>query len=438
MKKRPVFQLVLGLVLCGMAQAAVYTFDSASTDFFNEANWDDGSGGNPPANTINPGTSINADLVIDSDTVSNSSGRIDVGSGYSLTMTGGALSGTSGFYAGVVAMSGTSTVTEAFINGTQVSLRDSAGLTLTGAAAAINTTAGTPEVDFLSDEAQLHFTAKDVASVEGYLSRFTVNGEAAVQGVNLSITSDGGAGAIVQAIAVSDDVYTSNVSPDDLAEKVDPTAPLSWTVVNATSPTFDINIGTTSACNDVLVAQSTGSSMSYTPPAGRLDYATTYYWRPDVTDGGTEYPGTVWSFTTGGKATDPVPSDGQTGVELAGLVSWTGDATIASYDVYFAESGGSFEFVKNTLTPTVSKEDLAAAVGLDLLASNTTYQWRVDTRDSGGVLLATGETWTFTMETYTLTCQDKIQLGLKEPGDMDNNCEVNILDLVILAQQWLL
>lgn len=225
-------------------------------------------------------------------------------------------------------------------------------------------------------------------------------------------------------------------APVDGDDHIDPCAIMSWSVAGAADPTFEISIGTDSNCNDVLVDHSTGSDMHYTPSPGLLGYVATYYWRVDVHNDGSEYIGDVWSFTTGGKATDPMPESGQTNVEPAGNVSWAGDDTIASHNVYFAEISGSLELVGNYADTTVSMEALAASIGLDILDSNTTYKWRVDTYESEGSLIATGDLWTFTVKEYS--CQDLIQLGIKKPADMNNDCQVNMLDLAILAQQWTL
>jgi len=81
-------------------------------------------------------------------------------------------------------------------------------------------------------------------------------------------------------------------------EGVDLAGTLSWDVANATNPTFAVNLGTTEACDDILVGQNTGGAMEYTIPEGELDYGQSYYWRVDVTDNGTAYTGQVWHFTT--------------------------------------------------------------------------------------------------------------------------------------------
>ncbi|MCK5000379.1 MAG: hypothetical protein KAS23_12620, partial [Anaerohalosphaera sp.] len=114
-------------------------------------------------------------------------------------------------------------------------------------------------------------------------------------------------------------------------------------------------------------------------------------WRVDVTDGGTEYPGTVWHFTTGGKATDPVPASGGTADRSAGVLSWSGDALVSSYDVYFGLPG-DLQSVGNYTTTSVSFGDLATAAGQSVLAEGS-YQWAVDTKDGSGTLMVAGDTW---------------------------------------------
>jgi hypothetical protein len=225
----------------------------------------------------------------------------------------------------------------------------------------------------------------------------------------------------------------SNPTPEDQAVHIHPEAMMSWSVSDTTDPTFDINIGTTTACDEILSAYSTGSSTSYTPTGG---FNTTYYWRVDIHEGIDEYIGSVWSFSTGGKATDPVPSNGGTDVVPYGNVSWTGDDSIASYDVYFAEVPDSLTLVDNITDTFISKDVPAKSIGVDILGSNTTYQWRIDTRDSGGSLILSGDLWTFTVEDYN--CEDLIQLGIKAAGDMNNDCQVSMPDLLLLAEQWLL
>ncbi len=227
-----------------------------------------------------------------------------------------------------------------------------------------------------------------------------------------------------------------NPTPADNSNHIDPNAMITWGVAGATNPSFEISIGTDPNCDDVLVDHNTALDMNYTPSPGLLGLATKYYWRVDVHEDGNEFTGDVWSFTTGGKATNPVPTDGEPNVSPIADVSWTGDSMIASYDVYFAEVNDSLVFVDNYIDPNTTMENLAYAIGLQIVDGSTTYQWRVDTRNSGGSLIATGDVWIFT--TKELNCEDIIQLGYKKTADMNNDCQIDMADLAILAGQWML
>ncbi len=208
--------------------------------------------------------------------------------------------------------------------------------------------------------------------------------------------SEGGR-SLIDNVAVT--VATSeptavNPAPAHGAEHIDIAAAMAWNVQNATNPTFDINIGTDSNCNDIITAHSTGSTQSYTPSAGLLDYATQYFWQVDVTDGGTEYTGPVWSFTTGGKAFSPVPVSGGIADRSTGMLNWSGEAFIASYDVWFG-SPGNLQSVGSYTATSVSFTDLAAAIGRPFVSAGD-YQWRVDTRDGSGALMVSGDIWDVT------------------------------------------
>ncbi|MCK5174036.1 MAG: hypothetical protein KAR47_11645, partial [Planctomycetes bacterium] len=199
----------------------------------------------------------------------------------------------------------------------------------------------------------------------------------------------------VAATLAENDPVIFNPTPATDAQYIDPTVAMSWDAQNVTSPIFDINIGTDSACNDVLSSHSTASDPNYTPSAGLLNYITEYFWRVDVTDDSIEYTGTVWNFTTGGKATIPVPASGATADMSLDAFSFSGDALISSYDVWFGYRD-NLQFVGNSAATSVSLEDLAAALGQSVLAADG-YQWRVDTRDESGSLMVTGDIWYVTI-----------------------------------------
>ena len=178
---------------------------------------------------------------------------------------------------------------------------------------------------------------------------------------------------------------------------VNPTDTMQWELFNASDAAYSIHIGTDSDCSDVLAGHNTGSQASYTPPPGLLSYGTTYYWRVDIVHEEVHYPGEVWSFSTGGAASDPVPED-QT-VVPSGIyeIGWTGDDLVDSYNVYFGFEG-ALALAGNFTTPSVSFAELALALGLDVLPGGVTYQWRVDTLDASGEVMVTGPVWTMLLE----------------------------------------
>ena len=181
------------------------------------------------------------------------------------------------------------------------------------------------------------------------------------------------------------DKYASNPSPTDNTGQIPVTSGLAWQS-SAVSPEYTIYLSTDPSFPSGPAATGLANE-SYLP--GTLNAATTYYWKVDVDEDGTIFPGRVWNFTTEGKATDPVPGHNATGVFTGTSLSWTGDATIGSYDVYLAEDGQPLTYKINTTQTQYSQNELEEF---------TTYIWRVDTRDSGGSLIATGDVWSFTTQ----------------------------------------
>ncbi len=179
------------------------------------------------------------------------------------------------------------------------------------------------------------------------------------------------------------DKYASAISPALNAAHVDTAVSLQWQSA-ATNPEYTVYFGTDPAFPSGPAATEL-TSPNYSP--GALTPATTYYWRVDVDEDGTTYPGSLWSFETGGKATDPAPVHDAVSVFTSPTLSWTGDALIASYDVYLAESAQPLTFRGNTTESEYQPGELEVSA---------TYNWRIDTRAADGTLISTGDVWTFT------------------------------------------
>jgi phosphodiesterase/alkaline phosphatase D-like protein len=121
-------------------------------------------------------------------------------------------------------------------------------------------------------------------------------------------------------------------------------------------------------------------------PAGPLAANTTYYWRVDSVGESSTVEGFVWMFTTGSpKASNPSPANSATQVTINPTLSWTPGAGAISHDVYLGTANPPVSFVNVTV----------ASYSPATLATDTTYYWRVNERDSfGGV--AIGDIWSFT------------------------------------------
>ena len=85
-----------------------------------------------------------------------------------------------------------------------------------------------------------------------------------------------------------------------------------------------------------------------------------------------------------GQATNPNPAASATGVSTNPTLSWTAGSGAISHDVYFGTaSPGTFIGNQSAATYTPG-----------ILASNTTYYWRIDEKNSYGT--TTGNVWSFT------------------------------------------
>jgi len=104
------------------------------------------------------------------------------------------------------------------------------------------------------------------------------------------------------------------------------------------SPLYDVYLGTDSNFAGEPSVSAGQSDASYDPDPD-LQFVTTYYWRVDVNDDGQMHEGTVWSFTTQGLASDPVPGDGAINVNNNDtILTWSGESAVVSYDVYWGTS----------------------------------------------------------------------------------------------------
>lgn len=194
-----------------------------------------------------------------------------------------------------------------------------------------------------------------------------------------------------------------NPDPADEAVHVDYEADLSWSPPSGLpGPGYNVYFGTASS---PPLLSSNQTATTYDP--GTLNFVTSYNWRIDTLDNGSTYTGTQWSFTTGGKATDPDPADGASGIPAGTVdVSWVGDDFATSYKVY---SGQSLPLIYRGEVTDTYYPDLPAPVEI------ATYYWQVD-EYIGTVPVMLGDTWSFTTTDLADAWQDPQTIGIdKQP-----------------------
>jgi len=93
------------------------------------------------------------------------------------------------------------------------------------------------------------------------------------------------------------------------------------------------------------------------------------------------------------KATNPVPGNGATNIPINTSIKWSNGGGAQSYYVYFGTNGSlSSRDYKGTLSGT--------SFSPGTLAYNTTYYWRIDSINAGGI--TTGDVWHFRTESSNL------------------------------------
>jgi hypothetical protein len=203
--------------LITLPSQAALTWVGTNNTFFQESNWQVDGGAAPAANTVNPNADITAATTPDGLIVFDNSlggtnaggvgGNIDLG-GNDFQIGGGRLVRTTL----TNGLRGTTTIAGSTVNVTLLGAatadfqfgRETA-FTLDGMST-LNLRGGDDPlpngstVDLLDFDSQVTFVAEDVAAFTAeHLSKFTVAGSPAVIGGNLSVTSDGATGVIVQA-----------------------------------------------------------------------------------------------------------------------------------------------------------------------------------------------------------------------------------------------
>lgn len=127
---------------------------------------------------------------------------------------------------------------------------------------------------------------------------------------------------------------------------------------------------------------------------GDLEPGTTYYWRiVEVNDTNPAAPweGPIWTFTLLPRnAANPDPPDGGENIRKDVLLSWDSGFDMVDQDVYI---GTTYFSVLTALIPTATTTGTSWQP-TGLIETGKTYYWRIDTKDSSGVLHK-GAVWDF-------------------------------------------
>jgi hypothetical protein len=198
--------------------------------------------------------------------------------------------------------------------------------------------------------------------------------------------------------------------PADKAEGISIDVQLSWTAGYG-SKLSTVYFGETFEEVDSATGGVAQGSATYTP--GTLRMAKTYYWRVDEFDVTETHKGDIWSFTTEGGVSNPVPAKNAVDVSQTPVLTWT-PGLGATYEIYFGADAGELEKKASGNLGSESYEP-------GQLEWNTTYYWRVDeTNNTNADSPWTGPLWSFTTANF-LIIDDMEGYNDLDPGDPLSN-----------------
>ncbi|MBN1816036.1 MAG: lamin tail domain-containing protein [Sedimentisphaerales bacterium] len=204
--------------------------------------------------------------------------------------------------------------------------------------------------------------------------------------------------------------------PADKTIGINRTEPLRWRAPeDAVQASYNLYFGT-----DPDQWETIRTGLTETTFSPSMQWDCDYYWRVDVVLDDAVYPGTLWSFRTGGKATQPVPIDGAMEVAIPAVtLAWIPDSFVDAFKLYLGAS--------LPLDSTPVYEGSSPRFLLEGLSPLTTYYWRVDPYVHGEPTIP-GDLWSFTTRQKPVECPQ---------ADMDGDCAVLLQDLALFAEQWL-
>ncbi|MFH1228117.1 MAG: PEGA domain-containing protein [Planctomycetota bacterium] len=145
----------------------------------------------------------------------------------------------------------------------------------------------------------------------------------------------------------------------------------------------------------------------------------TYYWKVRTQDSSSAWGNwsTTWSFTinqpvpTPAQVTSPNPANGASGVITTTQLAWASAARATSYDVYFGISSPPPKVVTDTTNTSYNP---------GTLDSDTTYYWRIDSKNSYGT--TQGAVWSFITTNQPITPPDQVT----SPNPLDGTTNLPI------------
>jgi len=196
-------------------------------------------------------------------------------------------------------------------------------------------------------------------------------------------------------------IFASSPSPEHYARRIAPWVQLAWDAPEVAGAEYELYFGT----NPDITANPKYTGVSETFDPGVLNYLTDYYWRMDTIADGVTHAGDVWTFATGGAATDPLPADGALNQPISdgATLAWTPDSWATSFKVY-AGRFGTLDYLGEVTEPVFS--------GYPTPFELAAYQWRVD-EYVNGMLTVPGDIWEFTTRQRLIGCP---------VGDINGDC----------------
>jgi photosystem II stability/assembly factor-like uncharacterized protein/transposase-like protein len=181
------------------------------------------------------------------------------------------------------------------------------------------------------------------------------------------------------------------ISPTNSATNQPLTTSLTWNAVTGAS-TYRIQLSTSFTFTNTVVDDSTVASAL--KAIGTLSTSTTYYWRINAKNaGGTSAWSDIWSFATvppaAGAPTLVSPTNSATNQPLSMSLTWNPVAGAATYRVQLSTSA--------SFASTVIDDSLLTSISQSVgpLSANSTYYWRVNTSNVGGISAWSAQ-WSFT------------------------------------------